>query len=71
MTFDLTPAEARLLVEHLRIYLERLDTELARADRYQLQHALAREGRMLESVCDRLSEAVGPPPAPSGSSLHA
>ena len=70
MTLDLTPDEARLLVDHLRIYLRRLDTELARTDRYQLQHALAREERMLESVWQRLSQAVAATPAPSEAPLR-
>ncbi|HWO10037.1 MAG TPA: hypothetical protein VNN80_11175 [Polyangiaceae bacterium] len=71
MTFDLTPDEAQLLVEHLKIYLRHLDTELSRTDRYQLQHALAREERTLESVWQRLSEAVAATTAESRASHHA
>lgn len=66
MTLDLTPDEARLLVEHFKIYLRHVDAELARTDRYQLQHALAREERVLESIFQRLSDAVTANAAPAG-----
>lgn len=59
MTIELTPDEARLLVDHLRIYLEHLDKEVAHTDRYQLQHALARDERALTSIFARLKDAVG------------
>lgn len=58
MTLDLTSDEARLLVEHLQIYLRHVDAELARTERYQLQHALARQERVLETIFQRLSDAV-------------
>lgn len=58
MTFELSPDEARLLLEHMKIYLRHVDTELSRTDRYQLQHALAREERTLESIVERLSQVL-------------
>jgi hypothetical protein len=66
MTMDLTRDEARLLAEHLKIYLKHLDAELARTERYQLQHALAREARVLESIFQRLDDAVAAATTPSG-----
>jgi hypothetical protein len=59
MTIELTPDEARLLVDHLKIYLDHLDKEVAHTDRYELQHALARDERGLTSIFARLNAAVG------------
>jgi hypothetical protein len=68
MTLDLTMDEARLLVTHLQRYLRHLDGELARTDRYELQHTLAREERILESIFQRLSDAVAVAPADTSAS---
>ncbi len=55
---QLTRDEAALLVKHLSRLLQDLDAELVRTDKYELQHALAREIATLQTVADRLDAAA-------------
>lgn len=58
MMLDLSMDEGRLLATHLQRYLKHVDAELVRTDKYELQHALAREERTLEGILDRLRESL-------------
>jgi hypothetical protein len=58
MQFNLAPDEARLLLRHLSRCIEHLDTELVRTDKYELQHALAREVDTLRALVERLERLV-------------
>jgi len=51
---ELSVDEARLLAAHLGQHIKRLDAELVRTDKHDLQHALAREIEALQGVEDRL-----------------
>jgi hypothetical protein len=57
-TLELSTSEAQLLATHLARHLNRLDAELVRTDKYELQHALAREIEALRSVVSRLEAAT-------------
>lgn len=54
MQLELTLEEARLLSSHLSYHLKRLDAELVRTDKAQLQHELAGEIRRLQQIGARL-----------------
>jgi hypothetical protein len=56
MQLTLMPQEARLLERHLAERLRQLDVELARTDKHELQHELAREVDQLRALTDRLRE---------------
>jgi len=51
---ELSPHEARLLTLHLEHHLRRLDADLVRTDKHDLQHSLARDIAALQGVEDRL-----------------
>lgn len=53
-TLQLTAEELPLLVNHLRRHLEQVAQELVRTDNPTLQHAIARELKVLEGVMARL-----------------
>lgn len=51
---ELTAEEANLLRTHLGRYLEHLDKELVRTDKYELAHKLASEIKELQRIAARL-----------------
>lgn len=53
-TLKLTAEELPLLVSHLRRHLREVGQELVRTDNPTLQHAIARELKVLEGVMARL-----------------
>jgi len=57
VTFSLSGDELTLLVSHLKRHLTEVDKELIRTDNPALQHNIAREVKMLESVMARLEAA--------------
>ena len=63
---ELSPNEARLLALHLEQHLQRLDADLVRTDKFDLQHSLAREIAELRDVADRLREVAVRAPAGIG-----
>lgn len=54
LQLELSSAEARLLAAHLEQHLRRLDADLVRTDKHDLQHSLAMEIAALQGVEDRL-----------------
>lgn len=52
--FELSNDELTLLAVHLRRHLDQVDQELVRTDNPTLQHAIAREVKILEGVMKRL-----------------
>ncbi len=54
---ELSPDELEQLVTHLRRHLDEVDHELVRTDNPTLQHAIAREVKLLEAVLTRLTLA--------------
>ena len=52
---ELSDEELVMLEVHLRRHLDQVDKELVRTDNPTLQHAIAREQRILESVMKRLT----------------
>ncbi|MBK9000569.1 MAG: hypothetical protein IPM35_33020 [Myxococcales bacterium] len=54
LQLNLSPQEARLLVLHLDRHLHRLDADLVRTDKHELQHALAQEIAALQGIEERL-----------------
>ncbi len=54
ISLELSPEEARLLLEHLANHMKHLDAELVRTDKRELQHAIAQEETALQGVIDRL-----------------
>lgn len=51
---ELSNDELMLLSAHLRRHLDQVDKELVRTDNPTLQHAIAREVKILERVMERL-----------------
>ncbi len=51
---ELTSEESQLLRRHLDRYLQHLDQELVRTDKYELQHKLAAEIASLRQIAARL-----------------
>lgn len=51
---ELSSDELTLLEIHLRRHLDQVDRELVRTDNPTLQHAIAKEQRILEGVMRRL-----------------
>lgn len=58
MNLDLTPSEARFLLEHLTRHLAHVDDELIHTDKRQMQRALAQDLHQLEVIRERLAIAV-------------
>jgi hypothetical protein len=54
MKLELSGEELTVLVAHLKRHLDQVDKELVRTDNPRLQHAIAREVRVLEGVVARL-----------------
>lgn len=52
--FEMSDDELTLLATHLRRHLDQVDQELVRTDNPTLQHAIAREVKILEGVMRRL-----------------
>ena len=57
MKLDLSPIEAEFLAAQLRRHVEILESELARTEKHQLQHALARDVDALRAILNRLTQA--------------
>lgn len=53
-TVNFSAEELTLLVDHLRQHIAQVDRELVRTDNPMLQHAIAHEVQILESVVQRL-----------------
>jgi hypothetical protein len=54
MQLDLTKDEASFLKAQLARHLEHLEGELARTDKHELQHALARDVSAVRAILDRV-----------------
>jgi hypothetical protein len=54
MNLSLTAEEGRMLLRHLTMHLDNLETELLHTDRRELKRSLAAEVEALRSLADRL-----------------
>jgi len=58
MHLDLTSQEAALLKRQLTRQLDTLERDLVRTDKYELQHALARDVETLRAIESRLANGI-------------
>ncbi len=58
MQLELTSHEATLLKRQLTRHLETLERDLVRTDKYELQHALARDVESLHAIESRLASGL-------------
>jgi chromosomal replication initiation ATPase DnaA len=58
MKLDLSPIEADFLAAQLRRHIEQVESELARTDKHQLQHALACDVDALRAILHRLTQTT-------------
>jgi len=56
LAIEFSAEELMILTVHLRRHLVEVDRELVRTDKAELQHAIARDEQVLESVLKRLEE---------------
>jgi hypothetical protein len=55
---ELSNEELKLLSSHLHRHLDQVDKELVRTDNPTLQHAIAKEVKVLEGVMKRLDSVM-------------